>query len=520
MKTGFQTGLRRVEMRDGWLTALARGLAAAAVALTLARGAAAADSGDEAQRSFQVPSNLDTNVCFSPVIFAYRPLDPDPEPMDALLKEKAGRTFYVSNSGNDANDGSAKKPWKTLLHARKTISGGSLVLLEPGQYFYDEKEFDFGPEGTEKDKTVWRFKGGNHWRDRVLITTQEGFTPAVKMKDFTRIEGMWIGGLRGKGSSFSFACRGGELVRNVLWNGQGGSSGSTAREVLIQENLIVRMGSQVNREHALNISGGPDDLGSPLNSSDIWVVNNVILAGGGRAISCWDRPANVTAIGNFASGQASGAVFEGGGHVVHHNVWWENYGPLHDGVAGQPRWNAWIPNVQEYYENLHGGTTPLWEMWKGLEECSVNFRGRSDKPNYFIRLRPYDPYCRMLEDGKKYCGNQILFKEVKDLSLDLPWFKRQPHEIEEAYEFITSYLDYFQDGMIHTDNKLWERMKYAWDVLCVNYPVKAEELKARPIPANVPFTQRAADSWKNQQRKKELEAAEKEKLDESKIQKK
>ena len=34
-------------------------------------------------------------------------------------------------------------------------------------------------------------------------------------------------------------------MRNVLWNGRGGRSGSEAREALIQENLIVRIGSHI-----------------------------------------------------------------------------------------------------------------------------------------------------------------------------------------------------------------------------------------------------------------------------------
>ena len=43
--------------------------------------------------------------------------------------------FYVSPQGNDANDGSARQPWRTMQHAATAAGPGATVHVAPGSYF-------------------------------------------------------------------------------------------------------------------------------------------------------------------------------------------------------------------------------------------------------------------------------------------------------------------------------------------------------------------------------------------------
>lgn len=43
-------------------------------------------------------------------------------------------TFFVSPNGNDHNDGSARRPWKTIQHANERLRPGMTVRVAPGKY--------------------------------------------------------------------------------------------------------------------------------------------------------------------------------------------------------------------------------------------------------------------------------------------------------------------------------------------------------------------------------------------------
>jgi hypothetical protein len=47
---------------------------------------------------------------------------------------QTGRTFYVSLKGNDANPGTATKPWRTLQHAVDAVNPGDTVKVRAGVY--------------------------------------------------------------------------------------------------------------------------------------------------------------------------------------------------------------------------------------------------------------------------------------------------------------------------------------------------------------------------------------------------
>ena len=48
-------------------------------------------------------------------------------------KNKAGEHYYVSNDGNDNNDGSKNTPWKTIAHAVNQVTSGTIHVAS-GNY--------------------------------------------------------------------------------------------------------------------------------------------------------------------------------------------------------------------------------------------------------------------------------------------------------------------------------------------------------------------------------------------------
>lgn len=50
------------------------------------------------------------------------------------ISHRSGSDFYVSPAGSDANNGSLKRPWKTVAHAAASVKPGSTVHVASGEY--------------------------------------------------------------------------------------------------------------------------------------------------------------------------------------------------------------------------------------------------------------------------------------------------------------------------------------------------------------------------------------------------
>jgi Right handed beta helix region len=69
--------------------------------------------------------------------------------------QASGNSYYLSASGNDANDGSKTKPWKTIapLNTRK-LEAGDTVYFEGGQVFAGSILLDSGDKGLKEKPVV------------------------------------------------------------------------------------------------------------------------------------------------------------------------------------------------------------------------------------------------------------------------------------------------------------------------------------------------------------------------------
>lgn len=61
------------------------------------------------------------------------------------LVAQTGATFYVSESGSDANSGTYTAPWLTIQHAANSVSAGATVYVESGTY---NESVNFPSSGT------------------------------------------------------------------------------------------------------------------------------------------------------------------------------------------------------------------------------------------------------------------------------------------------------------------------------------------------------------------------------------
>ena len=83
----------------------------------------------------------------------------------------SGNTYYVSNSGNNANAGSSAQPFKTITYAYSKVSAGDVIIVKPGVYtdYTPYAGLNFNKNGTAtnpitiKSEYKWQavIDGGN-----------------------------------------------------------------------------------------------------------------------------------------------------------------------------------------------------------------------------------------------------------------------------------------------------------------------------------------------------------------------
>lgn len=66
---------------------------------------------------------------------------------------RAGHIYHVASDGNDSQDGSGARPWRTLQHAAESVSPGDVVRVAPGTY---EGDVDLTVSGTGQARIVFR----------------------------------------------------------------------------------------------------------------------------------------------------------------------------------------------------------------------------------------------------------------------------------------------------------------------------------------------------------------------------
>lgn len=205
--------------------------------------------------------------------------------LEQLENRFALATFYVSNAGNDASDGSAATPWSTLQQAANVVNAGDTVIVRAGNY----TGFDLRRDGTASARITFQAEPG------VNITARNPITPDginLEGADYVTIDGFNVSNMPRTGIR-SVVNQHVIIRNNVLDNNRNwGVLTGYSDDVLIENNVASR--SQV--EHGIYVS----------NSGDRPIIRNNTI---------WGNRANGIHMNGdrFAGGDGiiSGAIVEG-----------------------------------------------------------------------------------------------------------------------------------------------------------------------------------------------------------------
>jgi hypothetical protein len=103
-----------------------------------------------------------------------------------------GHDFYVSNSGNDSDDGSMNTPWLTISHAALMVAPGDTVHVQPG--VYNESVYvDIGGRSSQRV----RFVSDTQWAAK--ITADGAGDPAFQIRkgDYVDVQGFEVTNVNG-----------------------------------------------------------------------------------------------------------------------------------------------------------------------------------------------------------------------------------------------------------------------------------------------------------------------------------
>ena len=264
---------------------------------------------------------------------------PSPTPTPSTSK-----IVYVAPNGLPGNSGTATSPidLATAVSAAGPVRPGDTVQLSAGIYRYSS--VNFAPGGTSPAvMTVYKAAPGA----RVIITTPANTPPDIYLRDYMRLEGLWIGGARQTADLTGIYLGGSpishwkQLVNCTIFGYYGAVKASETEYALFQGNRFVHTGGGTYY-HSLYISSndpfpGPAGTATQHNIVD----NNLFVAGGdGYAVHFWHNNHTNIITRNFVATHGYGIVHDGSDALVANNLLWRTTNEA-----------MWMPGTHEYIVN-------------------------------------------------------------------------------------------------------------------------------------------------------------------------
>ena len=246
-------------------------------------------------------------------------------------------SYYISPNGNDSNDGSAARPWRTITHADSAIRlgpSGTVVHVAPGTYSCATNcqgtELKTFSQGTATQRITWISDtplaaiinggwaiGNNGSTPGGDYTTIQGFTVTAPNAD----EGIGIGIIPPHGGG-NFAQVLNNYVHDVgtygSYNTECAHDGAiavnaTTHDVLVDGNRVNRAGLYGG---CASGTGGTSDHGIYIAGYHNTVTNNLVSNVAGDGIHMYHNPcqnvvSNNTVFHNFTGGMQFGAAGDG-----------------------------------------------------------------------------------------------------------------------------------------------------------------------------------------------------------------
>jgi hypothetical protein len=201
--------------------------------------------------------------------------------LEQLESRLALASLFVSTTGNDANDGSAAAPWRTLQHAADVVQAGDTVNVAAGNYV----GFYLDADGTSANRIVFSAQPG------VNITQRNAVTPDginLEGADYVTIEGFTVNGMPRTGIrsvlNHHVIIRNNRMDQNARWGILTGFSD----DILIEGNVTSR--SQI--EHGIYFSNSADraiirnNISWGNNANGIHMNGDASLGGDGILSNC------------------------------------------------------------------------------------------------------------------------------------------------------------------------------------------------------------------------------------------
>jgi pectate disaccharide-lyase len=239
-------------------------------------------------------------------------------PTDDPPPGRPSKVYYVSRKGNDAHDGSSKRPWRTIAHAAARAGPGSLVRVRPGHYP--------GPIVLRRSGRPGRritFAATTRWRARISATSSGSLAVVQMDGDYVDVEGFDIRGRGGDGTA-GIAMQGsyqralGNDVHNVVIACNGGLNGGAG--------IVAGSGNPNYGNHDLEVAGNlvHDVVGVPTRRCNgvqgiyaavprVRVVNNIAYRNGHDCITSWHAASQLTIVNNTVADCPAAGITVGSG---------------------------------------------------------------------------------------------------------------------------------------------------------------------------------------------------------------
>jgi Right handed beta helix region/Protein of unknown function (DUF1565) len=278
-----------------------------------------------------------------------------PAPYPNALGPIPEDAYYLSESGSDANPGSAELPWRTLDKAIESVRAGDTVVLRAGTYGARGTTTVMGSPGTSTAPVTWRGPpdeamptllghvkiSAGHQRFSHLLF--DGPTGTVKPLTSDNPDGEQVQ-ISITGSSVDGIDISGCEIRNSGWHA--GIFLSGARDARIVGNYIHDNGdfadpSQANQSHGIYWHSGSGLIANNLiehnvargiqlyqEPHDVTIAHNTIVRNGKTGIQFANDTRDSLAVGNVVALNGEYGIraseLAGSGNVARGNLLWGN----------------------------------------------------------------------------------------------------------------------------------------------------------------------------------------------------
>jgi hypothetical protein len=223
----------------------------------------------------------------------------------------SGAVFYVSPAGNDADDGSQARPWRTIQRAANAVVPGATVFVAPGTY---AEAVSSSRHGTASDRI--RYVSTQQWGARITSANSVVWRNTASYVDIVGFD------VSGTGAAYIGILNGGSNVvvrdnhvHDIPAAGCTSNGGAGIDNANYQASNSDIIGNVVH-----DIGGFPtachrvQGIYHSNRGGHIW--NNIVYRIVGYGIHLWHFPYGVTIANNLVFQSLSGGILIGSDDIV------------------------------------------------------------------------------------------------------------------------------------------------------------------------------------------------------------